>query len=224
MMAAYWNRLLQNFEPQLIRTMHYFESVVWSVSKEVFGMFTVINLCESLLILPFLDFLYNRTNEIIESPYFHKVSDLTHDLDLLYQDLKTNDIFTNTRKYSILTWQFLKEKIFNIIPFGKEMQDLFSELTNEIRTLQKIESVRYAMEKYAEIETKTIWLMNEFQLEKRLNKLWEIAKKKLARITQNALQTDDVYREAKTKFVFDPDVGTIVFEQKLPMAWHGMFY
>lgn len=223
-MAAYWNRLLQNFEPQLIRTMHYFESVVWSVSKEVFGMFTVINVCESLLILPLLDFLYNRTNEIIESPYFHKVSDLTHDLDLLYQDLKTNDIFTNTRKYSILTWQFLKEKIFNIIPFGKEMQDLFSELTNEIRTLQKIESVRYAMEKYAEIETKTIWLMNEFQLEKRLNKLWEIAKKKLARITQNALQTDDVYREAKTKFVFDPDVGTIVFEQKLPMAWHGMFY
>lgn len=103
------------------------------------------------------------------------------------------------------------------------MQDILSELTNEIRTLQKIESVQYAMEKYAEIETKTIWLMNEFQLEKRLNKLWEIAKKKLARITQNALQTDDVYREAKTKFVFDPDVGTIVFEQKLPMAWHGMF-
>lgn len=63
--------------------------------------------------------------------------------------------------------------------------------------------------------------MNEFQIDKRLNMIIDIAKNKLARITQNALQTEDVYREAKTKFIFDPDLGKIEWEQKLPMAWHA---
>jgi hypothetical protein len=30
------------------------------------------------------------------------------------------------------------------------------------------------------------------------------------------------YREAKTKFVFDPETGNVEFEQKLPMSWHAL--
>lgn len=29
------------------------------------------------------------------------------------------------------------------------------------------------------------------------------------------------YREAKTKFVYDPNTGIIYFEQKLPISWHA---
>lgn len=165
--------------------------------------------------------MYNRTNELIESPYFTKVSNITHDLDVLYQDLSNNDMFTNLRKYSGVMWQFVKEKFLSMVPFGKELKEIFADIANEFKELQKVEAVREAVEHYEEIEAKIVWLMNEFQLEKRVNMLIDIVKNKLTRITQNALQTEDVYREAKTKFIFDPDQGKIEWEQKLPMAWHA---
>lgn len=157
----------------------------------------------------------------MESPYFHRVSDFTRDLDMLYQDLNTNDIFTNIRKYSILSYQFLKEKFLNIVPFGRELNDVITELVEEFKNLKKIDSIQQALKRFEEIQGSVVWLANEFQFEKRLNNLWLILKHKLARITHNALTTDDKYREAKTKFIFDPDIGVIELEQKLPMSWHA---
>lgn len=202
-MTNYWNKMLKNIEPAAIKFVHYMDTAVWNVCKELF------------------DFLYERTNEIMDSPYFHQVSDLTQDLDRLYHDLMTNDIFTNIKKYSVLTYRFLKEKIFNILPFGREIQEISSELMAEFNQLQNIETIQYAMKRWEEVQGKIIWLANEFQLERRLNSLAYIIKKKLSKITQNALETDDRYREAKTKFIFDPDEGVIELEQKLPMSWHA---
>lgn len=165
--------------------------------------------------------MYNRTNELIESPYFTKVSNITHDLDVLYQDLQNNDVFTNVRKYSGVMWQFLREKFLSMVPFGKEVREISADIVNEFKELKKVEAVKEIFERYEEIEAKIQWLLSEFQFGKRLNALIDIIKNKLTRITQNALQTEDVYREAKTKFVFDPEKGKIEWEQKLPMAWHA---
>lgn len=165
--------------------------------------------------------MYNRTNEIMDSPYFVKVSNITHDLDVLYHDVKTNDLFTNLKKYSAIMYKFLKEKIFRVVPFGKEMRDIFTELGNSFEELKKIDTIKEYFDRLEEIEAKLKWLIDEFQLDKRLNALLEILRKKLARITQNALETEDVYREAKTKFIFDPDLGVIDWEQKLPIPWHA---
>lgn len=165
--------------------------------------------------------MYNRTNELIESPYFTKVSNITHDLDVLYQDLSNNDIFTNLRKYSGVITQFLKEKILSMVPFGKEMKEVIADISNEFKELKNVEAVREALEQYEEIHAKVSWVLKEFQFEKRLNNLLDILKNKLTRITQNAIQTEDVYREAKTKFVFDPDRGFMEWQQKLPVAWHA---
>lgn len=65
------------------------------------------------------------------------------------------------------------------------------------------------------------WLANEFQLQNRLQQLWTIVQRKISRYAQTALETDDKYREAKTKFIFDPDTGVMELEQKLPMSWHA---
>lgn len=35
--SVYWNRVLQNIEPQIIRSIHYVESVLWGISTEIFG-------------------------------------------------------------------------------------------------------------------------------------------------------------------------------------------
>lgn len=175
-----------------------------------------------LIIISFpIDFLYNRTSELVESPYFSKVSDITHDIDILVQDLQNNDAFSNFRKYSALTWQFLKEKFMKIVPFGKEMKELAADISVEFKELQNIDTIRQAIEKYEDLEAKVVWILNEFQFEKRLNMMMDIIRRKLMRITQNALETDDIYREAKTKFIFDPDIGNIEWEQKLPMSWHA---
>ena len=40
-------------------------------------------------------------------------------------------------------------------------------------------------------------------------------------ISQTALNAESQYREAKTKFIFDPIQGLMCLEQKLPMSWHA---
>ena len=200
---TYWNRVLQNIEPQIIRSIHFLESVLWGISTEVF------------------DFMYNRTNELIESPYFTKVSSITQDLDVFYQDLQDNDIFTNVRKYSGVAFLFIKENVLSMIPFGKEVKDIFTDISNEFKELEKIEAIREMLNRYEETKSSIIWVAREFQLETRLNNLVDILKHKLTRITNNALQTEDSYLEAKTKFMFDPEIGLLEWQQKLPMSWHA---
>lgn len=162
----------------------------------------------------------NRTNDIIESPHFVRVANITRDLDILYTDLKTSDLFTNLKKYSGIIFNFAKEKFLRM-PFAAELREVLVDLLDSFKKLRNDEAVKQYFDQIEEIQSRLKWFMDEFQLDKRLNALVEILKKKLSRITQNALETEDVYREAKTKFIFDPDVGKIVWEQKLPISWHA---
>jgi hypothetical protein len=203
MIASYWQRMLLNIEPSLIKLIHYVEMLGWNIGKEVF------------------DFLYKRTNEIIESPYFNQVSNFTQDLDRLYRDLIKNDTITNIKKYSVLAWQFIKQKYFKIVPFGNELNSLVTELWEEIKTLQNLESVQFVIQRYQEVQAKIEWLADEFQVERRIAELWEVVRNKMSRFAQTALQADNRYREAKTKFIFDPDKGVMELQQKLPMSWHA---
>lgn len=165
--------------------------------------------------------MYNKTQEIAESPYFTKVSNFTQDLDTLYKDLVQNDIITNTKKYGAIVIRFVKEKFFRLVPFGRELNQVSTELWEEIKQLQKLEYVQFIMVHVNEIRAKIEWLAEEFQLEKRLHQLLRIAKNKLTKYAQTALQAENRYREAKTKFIFDPDQGILELEQKLPMSWHA---
>ena len=203
MLSDYWSRLLKNIEPSIIKLVHYAETLAWNLSQEVF------------------DFLYKRTNDLAESPYFNQVSNFTQDLDRLYKDMVGNDAITNIKKYSALLWKFAKDKYFKMVPFAKESNQLFSEIWDEIRKLQKLEYIEFVLQRVNEIIEKIDWLSGEFQVEKRLQQLWTILQNKLARFAQTALQADNRYRTAKTKFIFDPDSGIMELEQKLPMSWHA---
>lgn len=35
--SVYWNRILSNIEPQIIRSIHFLESILWGISTEIFG-------------------------------------------------------------------------------------------------------------------------------------------------------------------------------------------
>lgn len=133
----------------------------------------------------------------------------------------SNDALTNIRKYSALAWQFFKEKYFRLVPFGKELNDIMTELIVELKKLQSLEAVRFIQNKINEIKEKIDWFANEFQVEKRTRQLWMMIINKINYYHETALQVDDKYREAKTKFIFNPDIGLMSLEQKLPMSWHA---
>ncbi|KAH8289923.1 hypothetical protein KR018_003642 [Drosophila ironensis] len=199
----HWKSVLKKFEPHLFKMISFIEGTAWELSKEVF------------------DFIYKRTNELAESPYFNKVTSFTADAERLYRDFKANDAITNIKKYSTLAWNFVKEKYFKLVPFGAELNEVLTEIWLEIKELEKIEQVQIVVQKYNEVLAKIEWVADELQLEYRIHQIYHMLSNKFRNYAMNALETADMYREAKTKFIFDPEVGIIDLEQKLPMSWHA---
>lgn len=107
------------------------------------------------------------------------------------------------------------------MPFGRELNEIVTELVGEVRKLYATEPVQFVGVRLAELQAQITWFANELQVEKRALQLWHIVRQKITTLGQTALQTDDKYREAKTLFVFDPDVGVMELQQKLPMSWHA---
>lgn len=202
-MLNYWRSFLERIQPMVMRLIHYSETLLWNVSQEI------------------LDYLHKHTNDLVKSPYFDTVSGFMRDLDTIYRDLQGNDAITSIKKYSALASAFLREKYFKVVPFGRELEKLIDELIDEIKQLRKQELVHFLIVRVDEWRAKLAWLADEFQLDRRMHKLWQIILNKAMTYDQTALRMDDKYREAKTKFVFDPNVGVLQLEQKLPMAWHA---
>lgn len=199
----YWRRLLEKIQPMVMRFIHYAETLLWNISQEIF------------------EFLHKHTNDLTQSPYFDTVSEFMRDLDTVYQDIQNNDAITNIKKYSTLASAFLREKYFKVVPFGRELQNLINELIDEIKGMRKQEHIQYLINRIDEWNAKLVWLAEEFQLDRRLHQLWQIVLNKITSYEQTALQMDDKYREAKTKFLFDPNQGIVKYEQKLPFSWHS---
>lgn len=167
-----WQRTLASIEPTFLKLVHYLETLVWNTSKE------------------FLDFLYIRKNEIIEHPYFNKFSNFTQDLDRFYKDMTGNDTISSVYKYSKVVWNFLKEKYFKLVPFGKELQEVFSEILGELNELRNLPSIRYLTEKYEQLHEKARWFYNYFDMEARIHKFITLVHRQLTDMTQTALEAD----------------------------------
>lgn len=198
-----WYKFLRLLEPMFIRVIHYLETLIWKASKEV------------------LDFLYDRRNEIITSPYYDRFTNFTQDIDKFYRDIKANDIITNIQKYSTILIKFIKERYFTFVPFGKELKDVLDEILMELKELKKLPSVQYTLDRIEQVYVKVSEIYEYFQVRSKIEASIRLIHSKLMDISQTALQAESRYREAKTKFIFDPNRGLMCFEQKLPMSWHA---
>ncbi|XP_053973970.1 uncharacterized protein LOC128873939 [Hylaeus volcanicus] len=198
-----WHRFLLRVEPLFIRLIHYLETVVWKASKEV------------------VDFLYDRGNDLIASPYFDRFTNFTQDIDKFYRDIKGNDILTNIRKYSGVVVKFFKERYFVFVPFGKELKDVVDEIVTELKELQKLPSIRYATEKMQQLYNRIHYVYDYLEIGAKLESAIRLIHSKLVDVSLTALQAESQYREAKTKFIFDPNQGLMCLEQKLPISWHA---
>lgn len=202
-LSQQWHRFLKLMEPLFIRFIHYLEAAVWKAGKEV------------------VDFLYDRRKEIIASPYFDRFTNFTQDVDRFYRDIKANDIITNVQKYSGLVIQFLKERYFTFVPFGKELKDVIDEILSELKELKKLPSAKYALEKFEQVYDRIDYFCEYFEIKIKIESFIRLVHSKMMDISQTALQAESRYREAKTMFIFNPNQGLICLEQKLPMSWHA---
>lgn len=198
-----WNQFLLLVEPLFIRFIHYLETVAWKAGKEV------------------LDFMYNRRNDLIASPYFDRFTNFTQDVDKLYRDIKSNDIITNIQKYTSVVIQFLKERYLTFVPFGKVLQDVVDEILTELKELEKLPSIHYALEKMQQVYDRAYYIYEYLEIRAKVESAIRLIHAKLMDISQTALQAESKYREAKTNFIFDPNQGLMCLEQKLPMSWHA---
>ncbi|KAK5639713.1 hypothetical protein RI129_012205 [Pyrocoelia pectoralis] len=198
-----WHKMLAAIEPTFIKLLHYLETVIWNASKE------------------FVDFMYNRKTEIMESPYFGKFAKLSHDMDKFYQDVTGNNTLSTVYKYTTVIWTFINERYVKLIPFSNEFKEVATEINNELKALRSMPYVDYFIEKCDEINESAIWFAKYFSLENKIERFIGIVYSKLTDFSQTALETENRHRTAKTQFIFDPNEGVVYLEQKLPISWHA---
>ncbi|CAB3225976.1 unnamed protein product [Arctia plantaginis] len=202
-LSKYWHELLKSIEPLFFKVLHYTESFVFTVWKGV------------------MDFFYNRTQELTDSPYFNYVSTFGHEMDRIYKDLMNNDLITNIKKYSKKLFNVVWSKIEKYIPFKDEFTILYAEFRNAWQDFLKIKQVVYVREKYQEAYVRLKWWYDYFLIGEALETVADILYAKVTDMAKTALQYEELHRTPKTNFIFDPRTGDITLEQKLPMSWHA---
>lgn len=198
-----WHDLLKSLEPGFIELAHYVESLAYNGAKE------------------FLDFIYTQTNEIVDSPYFNRFTNFTADFDRFYRDLVSSDWITIVYKYSTVAYNFIRDKYFSAVPFGKELTYVAGEILTELQELKKLPSIRFVTDKIYEFHVRLKQVYDYLRVGDRMKNLYDRIRTKLTDVAETALQAENRYRTAKTKFIFDPIRGVILFEQKLPVSWHA---
>uniref|UniRef100_A0A0K8USL9 Vitellogenin n=1 Tax=Bactrocera latifrons TaxID=174628 RepID=A0A0K8USL9_BACLA len=201
--STYVRGFLTRLEPHIFKAISYLEKIAWDFSKEIFS------------------YINERTNELTESTYFNQVSSFTEDLENLYKDVKAHDAIVNIKKYATIAWKIIKEKYHKLIPFGSELNEVILEICDEMKELEKVKQVQVVINKFRKISSEVELFAEEIKLKEHLHHLYILLRNKLRTCSSNALDLANMYREAKTKFVFDPENGVLDFEQKLSISWHA---
>ena len=141
--------------------------------------------------LKWLDFLYKRKTEIIESKYFNQFAKFAQDIDLLYRDFMSNDMLTNLSKYSKEFLKFAKDKYFKFIPFANELSNIAMEISNEIQLLQKLPSIQYLIEKYNELYDHFMWIFDYFDVGHKMGSFITLVHSKFSEISLSALEAEN---------------------------------
>ncbi|XP_076260910.1 apolipoprotein lipid transfer particle isoform X2 [Rhynchophorus ferrugineus] len=198
-----WHQTLAVLEPTFLKFIHYLETIAWTTGKD------------------FLDFLYIRKNKIIESAYFMEFTKFSRDVDRFYKDITGNNTIEAVYTYSTIAWNFLNEKYINHVPFGKELKAIMLEIFAELKQLEEVPSIKYAIDKSSETFDYVKYYYKYFEVEFRAHQFIRFVYRKISEMSITALEMENREREAKTKFVYDPNDGIMLMEQKLPMSWHA---
>lgn len=127
----------------------------------------------------------------MESPYFAKFTNFTHDVDKFYKDITGNNTLSSVVKYARISTNFLREKYMDKLPFAKELEAIVREIIGDLNELRKLPSIRIVEERLNQICNKLIWFYEYFDVETRLQNSLKMLHKKLTDYSQTALQAEN---------------------------------
>uniref|UniRef100_A0A1B6DM97 VWFD domain-containing protein n=1 Tax=Clastoptera arizonana TaxID=38151 RepID=A0A1B6DM97_9HEMI len=201
--SNYWKTAIQVIEPTFIELVHYIDTVFWTGSKKI------------------LNFMYQKQNQIMNTPFFMRESNISQDLDKFYKDLTKRDFFSNLSKYTSMILGIIKDKYFKVVPFGYELKEVVSEIYNDIKVLYKLPAISFTIETSHSVYLKLLWFLEFFQIGDKIQKSIPFLYHQLTEVSHDAIENDMKNRESKTKFIFDIRSGFIHLTQKLPIPWHS---
>ncbi|XP_024085563.1 apolipophorins [Cimex lectularius] len=202
-MTHYMAKSIMSIEPSFIQFVHNIESVFWDSSKKV------------------LEFLYEKQTELLKNPVFNQKFSFTKDLDAFYEDLTKYDFLTNLKKYVTILYNVITKKYVTMVPFGKELNEIGSEIVGGMSELKKLPFVTFTLDLLRDMYSQAEWLYNYLNLNDKLESLLPILYHTVRDLMNTALDNEIINHAARTIFIFEPDRGRIVLKQTLPIPWHA---
>ena len=127
----------------------------------------------------------------MESTYFNKFANFTQDVDRFYKDITGKDTIGAIYKYSKVAWNFIQQKYFELVPFAKELQQVISEIVDEVTELKKVPTVNYILQKGYEIYEKIKWFWDYSDMGNKVHRFINLVRMKLTDMEQNALEAEN---------------------------------
>ena len=172
----------------------------------------------------FADYLYEQREEVAKSNYFQKLTLLLDDLQQFYMDMQSVDWPSKVRSYLTRAGQFLQKKYADV----DEYLAWLSRLKSEIEILYDgFIKENPELEKGAENGRKLLaflrWSYDYLRVNEKLSDLIVAVRQRGSEVIyQTATDAQMRYSPQKTLFHFNPERGSIVLEQKLPMPWMNL--
>jgi hypothetical protein len=223
-----WNDVYAVIRPLLLRGFVTIESAAWNVMKEFLGKlkytsYNVYNLFFSFFnkYLFIADYFYIQKEAIVESTYFQKLSLLLDDLKEFYLDMQSTDWPSRIRKYVTRAGQFLQQKYSDlddylswIVKLKSEVEVIYQGFLMENPELQK------GVENWQKFLTLIQWSYNHLDVNQKMYDLVALLRERGAELwSQTVTDVQMRYTLQKTMFRFNPELGSIELEQKLPFPW-----
>lgn len=167
------------------------------------------------------DYFYKHREAIVGSTYFQKLSLLLDDLKQFYLDMQSTDWPSRVRKYVIRAGQFLQQKYLDlddylswIVKIKSEIAVIYQGFLMENPELQK------GAENWQKFIAFIQWSYSHLGINQKMYDLVALLRERGAELWRQTV-TDAQMRHTlqKTMFRFNPELGSIELEQKLPFPW-----
>ena len=157
----------------------------------------------------------------MQSTYYQKLAHLLDDLQQFYTDMQDIDWPSKARKYLSRAANFLQQKYLDIDEYlvwlsqlRAELETLYQGFLKENPELQK------GVDNGRKLVAFLHWSYNFLKIDERLPQILAALRERGPEImSQTATDAQMRYSPQKTLFRFNPELGSIELEQKLPFPW-----
>ena len=169
------------------------------------------------------DYFYEQRDAVVESSYFQRLAQLVEDLTQFYRDMQSMEWPSNVPKYLTKIRTFLQQKYADIDEYVLLIEKIRLQLEDWYVTLLR-SNPEY--QKFADAWNKFVsladWSLEHLQVGRQMKLLIaHVRERMLEEFRQTSTEARMRYQLDKTRLRYNPELGLIELEQKLPFPWIG---